>query len=95
VCPVYPQWCSEAGDHYDHSGYGHEVPSKDADEEPLIVAGLIHISGSQLYVNIAGEDLTAAEARVKAKELREMAAAVDAMAHIAEAAEARARAELA
>jgi hypothetical protein len=88
-CTKY-DWCSGTGPHDDHIGHGHDVPSREG-EEPLIIAGLLHLRGEQLHVSIGDVPCTAAEARVKAQGLRGLADAVDAMADQVDAADAQPR----
>lgn len=83
-CPVY-SWCLQVGDHDDHQGEGHDVPSHEG-EEPLLVAGLLHLSGSRPLVDIGGDGFTPDQARTKAQQLRALADVIDTMADTVQAA---------
>ncbi|MFJ5155751.1 hypothetical protein ACIQCF_30105 [Streptomyces sp. NPDC088353] len=89
-CPVYPGWCAETGDHIDHSSQEFLIRSYDEIAEPLVFAGIVHLSDSQPYVSLQNESLSPAQAREKAQQLRDLADAMDAMATNAETARARA-----
>ncbi|MFF4823127.1 hypothetical protein ACFY20_08830 [Streptomyces sp. NPDC001312] len=88
-CQVYPGWCVETGDHIDHGSQEFLIRSYREIAEPLVFAGIVHLSDSQPYVSLQNESLSPAQAREKAQQLRELADAMDAMAAKAEAAKAR------
>ncbi|MFF1679453.1 DUF6907 domain-containing protein [Streptomyces sp. NPDC058256] len=71
LCAVHPGWCTQTGDHDDHFGALHTVMGNDGQE--LLNTHLIDLSGSKPVIGLGGTDTTAAEARVKAKELRRFA----------------------
>ncbi|GGZ21377.1 hypothetical protein GCM10010300_76390 [Streptomyces olivaceoviridis] len=71
LCTIHPDWCTQTGDHDDHFGVLHAVTGNDGRE--LLNAWLIDLSGSQPVIGLGETDTDAAEARVKATELRRFA----------------------
>ncbi|MFJ8349724.1 hypothetical protein ACIQ9J_25850 [Streptomyces sp. NPDC094153] len=85
-CTVY-DWCEETGDHIDHIGATRTVLDTRGDE--LVRCNLIHLSDGQPVVTIRDSDFAPVQARMKARELRELADAMDVMAAKVETARAR------
>lgn len=98
-CHVYPGLCTaqdadagdavdERGRHYDHGGDSHYVPGLEIPEDgdPEIWAAFTHLSAGTPCIGFMGFDLTPAQARVKAQEMRRFADEVDALANQVEAA---------
>lgn len=91
LCHVYGSLCTvrdgedgdqvdEHGRHYDHSSDTISVPDEDAPRDPKIWAYLLHLSDSIPCVGFMGADLTPAQARIKAQQLREFADELDVLA---------------
>lgn len=91
ACTVYPGLCTsvdgEAGDqvdehgrHYDHGGRTISVPGLEIADDPEIWAEFIHLSSSTPKIGFMGADLTPAQVREKAQQLRQFADEADALA---------------
>lgn len=96
ICHVYPGLCTsvdgEAGDqvdehgrHYDHGGRTISVPGLENEHDPEIWAEFIHLSSSTPKIGFMGADLTPAQVREKAAQLRQFADEADALADQVEA----------
>lgn len=91
-CHMYPGLCvlvdgedgdavGEDGRHFDHGSHALTVPSGEMPEDdPAIWAAFVHVSGRVPKIGFMGEDLTPAETRARASELRRMADDMDALA---------------
>ncbi|MBT2673975.1 hypothetical protein J7E95_24770 [Streptomyces sp. ISL-14] len=98
LCYLYPGLCDridgEDGDavdangrHFDHGGNTLTVPSGEMPyDDPEIWAEFVHISGGTPHIGFMGEHLAPDEARLKARQLREFADAMDALADQVDAA---------
>ncbi|MEU9405074.1 hypothetical protein AB0E08_05100 [Streptomyces sp. NPDC048281] len=83
-CPVFPAWCTSAGEHDDH--YSADFTILDTRGEEMLAAHVICNSGSTPIVGISGSDFAPDEARTKATELRWLADQVETLAAHAEGA---------
>ncbi|WNZ11510.1 hypothetical protein [Streptomyces sp. 11x1] len=91
ACHVYPGLCTsvdgedgnevdEHGRHYDHGGRTISVPGLENEHDPEIWAEFIHLSSSTPKIGFMGADLTPAQVREKAAQLRQFADEADALA---------------
>lgn len=92
ACHVYPGLCvikdGENGDsvdangrHFDHGGRAITVPDSKCPEDPEIWAEFCHVSsGTPPHIGFMGSDLTTAQAREKAAQLRKFADEMDQLA---------------
>lgn len=92
ACHVYPGLCivkdGENGDsvdangrHFDHGGRAITVPDSKCPEDPEIWAEFCHVSaGTPAHIGFMGSDLTTAQAREKAAQLRAFADEMDQLA---------------
>ncbi|MFF0136514.1 DUF6907 domain-containing protein [Streptomyces sp. NPDC005227] len=78
LCTIHPSWCTETGVHDDHFGATHVVMGNDGRE--LLDARLLDLSGLDPVIGLGETDTCAAEARVKAMELRKFADALETLA---------------
>lgn len=91
ACYGYPGLCTvtdeemgdevdEHGRHYDHHGDQISVPRPEAPADPKIWAEFCHVSDGTPHIGFMNEDLTPAQAREKAQQLRKFADELDALA---------------
>lgn len=83
-CLVY-RWCTETGQHDDHTSEFVTLPSAKADEPDYLDAHLLHFAGSRPIIGVGSADLDAEQARMEAAKLRAFAEQLETLATILDA----------